>query len=169
MTFEKKIAAFFALDEEGWQRHSNPWSVITRFTVLPLLVLAAWSHAWFGWWALLPVGIVLFWMWINPNLFPKPKSIENWASKSVYGERIWLNRDQVPIPDIHRMLPNTLNVVALAGLIFIIWGIIRTDFLLTMLGLIIVVFAKTWFLDRMVWLYEDMKDKSHLGDVKPNN
>src|ERR1044072_9087226 len=109
MSFEKKIAAFFNLDEEGWQRHSNPWSVITRFTVLPLLVLAIWSHKWFGWWALPAVGVVLLWMWVNPNLFAKPQSIENWASKSVLGERFWLDRDQVPIPEIHRKLPNILN------------------------------------------------------------
>jgi len=40
MTLERKIATVFALDDQTWRRHANPWSVLLRSTVLPLLVLA---------------------------------------------------------------------------------------------------------------------------------
>lgn len=31
-----------AMDEVSWQRHSNPWSVYSRFTILPLKSLVFW-------------------------------------------------------------------------------------------------------------------------------
>ena len=34
MSFDKKVAEAFGLNEDGWERHANPWSVWTRFTVL---------------------------------------------------------------------------------------------------------------------------------------
>ena len=46
MTLEEKIARSFSMSEDTWQRHSNPWSVWTRFTALPLIILAAWSRVW---------------------------------------------------------------------------------------------------------------------------
>ena len=48
MTLEEKIARSFSMSEETWQRHANPWSVWTRFTALPLIILAAWSRS--CWW-----------------------------------------------------------------------------------------------------------------------
>ncbi len=45
MTLERKIARAFAMSDEVWALHTNPWSVWTRFTVLPLLVLAIWTYA----------------------------------------------------------------------------------------------------------------------------
>jgi hypothetical protein len=52
-TLESKIARLFSISEETWARHANPWSVWTRFTVLPVL-----------------------------------------------GDRVWLNRKEVPAPPI---------------------------------------------------------------------
>ncbi len=36
----RRVARAFALDDEGWRRHANPWSVWTRVATLPLIVLA---------------------------------------------------------------------------------------------------------------------------------
>ena len=36
-------AALFRLDEEGWERHANPWSVWTRIATWPVLMLVLWS------------------------------------------------------------------------------------------------------------------------------
>lgn len=47
-TFETRITQGFAMNEEAWGRHANPWSVWTRFLALPLLVLAIWSRARIG-------------------------------------------------------------------------------------------------------------------------
>ena len=106
MTLERKIARAFALDDVTWLRHGNPWSVILRFTVLPILVLAFWSRLWLGWWAVIPIALSLLWIWFNPRIFPVPRSLDHWTSKAVLGERVWLDRDIVPGPDHHRTIPN---------------------------------------------------------------
>ena len=112
MTLERKIARAFALDDVTWLRHANPWSVILRFTVLPILVLAFWSRLWLGWWAVIPIALSLLWIWFNPRIFPAPRSLDHWTSKAVLGERVWLDRDIVPVPDRHRTIPNVLSAIS---------------------------------------------------------
>ncbi|MBD1825486.1 hypothetical protein H6F51_23740 [Cyanobacteria bacterium FACHB-DQ100] len=157
MTLERKIANTFHMDEETWTRHANPWSFWTRFTVLPILILAVWSRTWLGWWSLAPIAIALLWMWINPRIFAKPQSTNHWVSKGVLGERVWLNRDTVPVPSHHQQIPNILNLVSTVGMAFVIWGLVALDNCFALLGCALVYLSKLWFIDRMVWLYEDMR------------
>src|SRR5688572_6377165 len=109
MSFDKKVAKVFGLNENGWERHANPWSVWTRFTVLPVLILAIWSRVWLHEWSLILVTVALLWLWLNPRLFSKPRSTNNWASMGVMGERVWLNRNEIPIPEHHRRIPHLIN------------------------------------------------------------
>lgn len=146
------------MSDAVWMRHAHPWSVWTRFTVLPLLIVAIWSRVWLGWWALVPTAVAVLWMWLNPRIFPKPQSTRNWASQAVFGERVWLNRDRIPVPPHHRTLPNILSVVSAIGLIFVIWGILNLAIWPTLLGVVVLYLSKLWFIDRMAWLYQDMKD-----------
>jgi hypothetical protein len=158
MTLGKRIASFFQMDDDTWTHHANPWSVWSRTTVLPVLILAAWSRVWIGWWALVPGAGALLWMWFNPRLFGRPDSLDNWASKSVMGERVWINRDEVPVPAHHRLLPNVLNGVNGIGSLFVGWGVVQLAVWPTLFGAVLIYAGKLWYLDRMVWLYEDMKD-----------
>ncbi len=123
----------------------------------PLLVLAVWSRTWIGWWAALPVGLLLLWLWLNPRAFPPPRNTESWAAKGVMGERIWLQRKAVPIPPRHRVLPWVLGAVAGLGTVLLAYGLILLLPWPTLLGLVLVMGGKLWFVDRMVWLYEDMR------------
>ena len=146
-----------AMDENTWARHSNPWSVWTRFSCLPLILLAIWSRVWLGWWALVPLGLALLWTWVNPRAFPPPVSTDNWASKGTFGERVFLNRKAVPIPAHHERWAFVLGFLSAVGLPPLVWGIWQLDLPWTLLGLVLVVMPKVWFVDRMVWLFEDMK------------
>nr|WP_244627082.1 DUF6653 family protein [Microvirga tunisiensis] len=66
MTEYGHIAAkLFQMDERAWERHASPWSVWTRVASLPLLLAAVWSHVWLGIWALVPVALVVLWLWLN--------------------------------------------------------------------------------------------------------
>jgi hypothetical protein len=158
MTLERMIAEAFRLDDAAWMRHANPGSVILRNTVLPTLIIAFWSRLWLGWWAAVPVALALLWTWLNPHLFPAPKSLDNWASRSVCGERVWLNRDTVPVPAIHRRVPNILSAVGGIGMLFAIWGVLVFEPWPVLFGAALIYLGKLWFLDRMVWLWHDMKD-----------
>lgn len=162
MTLEQKIANSFQMDDRTWSRHANPWSVWTRFTVLPLLIIAIWSRVWFGWLSLILIALTLVWMWFNPRLFLKPRTTNNWASKAVLGERVWLNRDQIPVPIHHQRVPNILSIVSALGIPWLILGLVNLEIYPTLIGLILVNMGKLWFIDRMVWLYEDMKDDNSL-------
>ncbi len=165
-TVEEFIAKAFSMSDAAWQRHANPLSVWTRYSVLPILVIAFWSRIWLGWWSIMCVVVAIAWVCINPRLFPKPKSTNNWASKAVLGERVWLNRKEVPVPRYHRILPNILSIVASIGMVLCIYGVVRLHVWPTIFGIALTYMAKSWFLDRMVWLYEDMKEThpTHLSD-----
>ncbi len=158
MTIERTVAKAFALDDAAWRRHANPWSVALRNTVLPVLVLAFTSRLWLGWWAVVPVALALLWTWLNPRIFREPASFDHWASKAVFGERIWLNRDAVPVPARHRTVPNILSVISGVGMLFVLWGLLVFDLWPILFGIALVYCGKLWFLDRMVWLWEEMKD-----------
>ena len=157
MTLESKIANVFRLTDENWMRHANPWSVWTRYSVLPLIILAFWSRVWIGWLSAVPVVISLAWMFFNPLLFSKVKSTNNWASKSVLGERIWMNRDKIQVPPRHKTLPKILNGVSSIGMLLVIWAIVTLSVWPAVAGVALAYLGKSWYLDRMVWLFEDMK------------
>lgn len=163
MTLERKIAGLFKLDDDNWMRHANPISVWTRYSVLPVIVLAFWSREWIGWWCLVPGLVSLLWLFFNPILFKKPKSTKNWASKAVLGERVFLNRDNVPIPDNHNTLLHAiLNGISFVGVLLSIWATVYFSVWGAVLGVALAYLGKSWYLDRMVWLYEDMKEKNEL-------
>ena len=84
------------MDEESWKRHSNPWSVYTRFSILPLMSLAFWSREWIGYYSLILIIISFVWIWLNPRLFKAPTQTNNWASMGTFGERIYLDRKVIP-------------------------------------------------------------------------
>ena len=149
-----------AMDEATWRRHASPWSAYTRFlTCLPLLVLAVWSRVWLGWWALAPVTLALIWIWANPRVFPPPKNLDNWASKGVMGERIFLeHRDEIAAH--HRRAASLLTAASGIGLVVLIWGLWVLDPLSTVFGTVFSIGTKAWFIDRMVWIHEDWRARA---------
>jgi hypothetical protein len=162
VTTDTKLARLFGLQGEGWERHANPVSVWTRFAVLPLLAVSIWSRDWIGWWCLVPIALSLVFMVVNPLLFPKPASTRNWASKCVFGERIWADRNKVELPDQFRSsrVANVTYLFQLVGMAVLAWGLVELDLLAVVAGLVIVQCAKAWYLDRMMLLFEDMKTRN---------
>ena len=163
MTLEKKMAGFFKLTDENWMKHANPWSVYTRYSVLPIIVLAFWSRVWIGWWSVVPVIVSVAWMFFNPVFFKRARSTNNWASKAVLGERVWLNRDKIDVPKHHKTMPNICNGIQAPGVLVLIWAVVTLNIWPTILGISLILISKTWYLDRMVWLYEDMKHLPEYG------
>ncbi|MEM2021291.1 MAG: DUF6653 family protein [Zestosphaera sp.] len=159
MSLERVIAKLFRMDDKTFRKHSNPWSGYTRLPLLIPLTLALWSRAWIGWWAVVPVVTVLVWVWVNPRIFPEPKKSDAWVSKGVLGEWVWVNQGRIEIPKHHRRAPKILRTVAAVGIVPYVWGLVFLDPWPTALGVVLMYLGKLWFVDRMVWLYEDVKDK----------
>jgi hypothetical protein len=152
------VNKLFGLEGERWMRHANPASVWTRFAVLPLLALAVWSREWIGWWSLAAVALALVFMMVNPLLFPSPRSTRHWASKGVFGERIWTERDKTELPPQFRSrVLSATYAIQVVGMAVLVYGLVELDLLATVTGLVITQTAKAWFIDRMVLLFEDMK------------
>ncbi|MEM9010797.1 MAG: DUF6653 family protein [Pseudomonadota bacterium] len=152
------IARAFAMTPEVWERHANPWSAWTRLPIGPLLILAIWARDWIGAWCLLPIGALLVWTWLNPRAFPPPASTRSWASRAVMGERVWLARGEVAIPRHHAVWAGLLSVLPVLGLPPLVWGRWQLEIWPTLLGAVLLIGPKLWFLDRMVWLFDDMAD-----------
>jgi len=160
MDYGRSLEKFMMMEDATWKRHANPWSVWTRFMILPLFVLAIWSRAWIGWWCCVPIGLLLVWTFLNPRVFSKPLSTDNWASKATFGERVWLRRKSTPIPTHHVQIAHALSAATALAVIPLVYGIIIYEPLVTCLSLVLVIGGKLWFLDRMVWLYHDVKDRN---------
>lgn len=148
------------MNDETWKKHANPLSVWTRVATLPFYVLAIWSRVWIGWYALIPLILLAIWTWYNPRAFPKPKTTKYWGSKGTFGERVFLNRKTIAIPAHHERAANILTAIAMIGAVILGYGLYVLDLWMTITGASLVYLGKMWFLDRMVWLYEDMKQNN---------
>lgn len=156
MTFERRIARLAGLTNEGWERHANGWSVWTRFSGPALLMLAAWSRIWLDWWALAVGVIVVAWIAANPFLFARPATQTGYAARGALGERIWMNRDRIAVPEKHRTLPPWLTLANAIGFAAATYGAVFLDTWTVVLGLGVQYLGKAWFIDRMVWLADEM-------------
>ncbi len=58
----------------------------------------------------------------------------------------------------HQLAPNILSTLSGIGSLCVIGGVFSLEIWPTLFGAVVVYLSKRWFLDRMVWLYQDMKD-----------
>ena len=149
-----------SMDDATWARHANPLSVYSRLSCLPLIVLAVWSRIWLGWLALIPIALAVIWTWLNPRLFNPPKTLTSWASRGVLGERIFLNRANMPVPKHHQTVTTTLTIAMMLFAILLIYGVWSLNIWATLTGLTGTIGGKLWFVDRMAWLYDETTSRS---------
>lgn len=157
MSVERGLEKLFQMSDSVWEKHANPWSVWTRYPCLPCLAFAIWSRVWLGWYSFIPIFLTCIWIWMNPRLFRKPKSTKNWASMAVLGERVFMNHNKNEMPQHHLNVIQYLKGITFIGFLLSVYGLVVLHFWVTVLGISITMLGKTWFLDRMVWLYIDMK------------
>ena len=96
----------------------------------------------------------------EPSRLRPPQDLNNWGSKVTLGERVWLNRVQVPIPAQHAKMAWITSVLIFPGIAILAYGLYALSIWPTVLGTALVILAKVWFCDRMVWLYEDMRKEN---------
>jgi len=149
-----------------WRKYTNPWSIWVRFFILPMLIISMWSRVWIGQWSLLLVLLTFIWIWFNPRLSASKKTKNIWAMQAILGERIWLNRKNKLIPEHHFFVITALQIIVLSSFIICVAGIIILNLWLTLFGLAMTYIGMCWFLDRMVWLYNDDKLQREKNRIK---
>ena len=149
-----RVAAAFTMTDETWRCHANPWSVWTRFAAIPMMIAAIWSRVWPGPWCLVPIGLVLGWLWLNPRAFAPVDVPTSWAAKGIYGERLWLTQRRL-VPADTRAVLRLLIAVGGAGFALLAFGLVRLEVWPTVFGATLVVLGQLWRIDRMVVLYDD--------------
>ena len=153
MRVEKGVARAFAMTDEAWRRHANPWSVWTRFAAIPPLVLGVWSRAWIGWWCLVPVGLVAVWLWINPRVFAPVDEPRSWAERGIHGERLWV-KEGLKDPE-HRAVMRLHTAVGLIGLAMLVYGLIALSVWPAVCGPALIVLCQLWRIDRYTRLFDE--------------
>jgi hypothetical protein len=107
-----------------------------------------------------PIVLSLVFMMINPMLFRKPRSTRNWASRGVFGERVWSERNTVVTPpQFTTAVLNVTYAIQVIGAAVLAYGLVRLEVVSTVAGLVILQTAKAWYIDRQVLLFEDMKTR----------
>jgi len=150
-----RVAAAFKMSDETWRRHANPWSVWTRFAAIPLMIVAIWSRVWLGLWCLVPIGLVVGGLWLNPRAFAPVDEPTSWAAKGIYGERLWLTQRR-RVPEDTRAVLRLLIVVGGTGFALLAFGLVRLEVWPTVFGATLVVLGQLWRIDRMGVLYDDV-------------
>jgi hypothetical protein len=93
-----------------------------------------------------PIASCLIWTAVNPLVFPPPRTLDHWASRSVMGETLWAKRKSTPLPPRHRTAAIVRSSLSAAGVAFLVWGLVVLDLRITRFGLV----------DRMALLSDDV-------------
>ena len=132
--------------EKIWKRHTNPLSGWTRVTAFLLIPIPFWFQNWY-----LLIGLLVFFA-INPLLFTEPKSKNNWMSKSILGEELWTKKGV-----LQKDFPTVLNLFNGLFFFILIYGAYNNLLEITVLSTLLSSVFKLWYLDRMVFYYEQNK------------
>ena len=90
------------LEEQFWERHSNPKSGWSRTVLLPALLYAIYDRNW-----RLAAAAIVFTV-VNPVLFSPPDDDSTWMTRVVLAERWWTRERRSRIFD--GSYPNGLNL-----------------------------------------------------------
>ena len=116
----------------------QPGERLDPLSAVSVLSLAIWSRDWIGIWCLVPVALGIAWLFVNPLLFRAPRSNRNWASRSVLGERIWIDRKNIELPDqFQSRAPFVANAYSTIGLALLAYGLVKLDVVATVAGILI--------------------------------
>ncbi|POF29210.1 DUF6653 family protein [Roseibium marinum] len=128
-----------------------------------LLTGALWSHLWLGHTGAVLLAIVsALVLLLIPKLSIVSPHRNGWSRLVGFGERIWLNRLLVPVPQgLNRRL-TTLYLVFWTGTLVAVLGGLTASPLLSTTGLFVAYCAQITTFQKLVQLYRVMKDRDPL-------
>ncbi|MCV0427617.1 MAG: hypothetical protein K5905_19325 [Roseibium sp.] len=141
----------------------GPASTYAKIVAPALITAAIWTKIWLdtAFTVMLVVGVLLL-LFRLPKLLPNRRWTGNWAEKASFGERIWLNRPLIPIPQEINHRLSVLHLVFWAGVLIAILGAFTSSPILSGTGLLVGYATQAVCLRKLIDLYELMKDKAPL-------
>lgn len=122
-----------------------------------------WSHLWIGYVAsIVLVLIAILGFAALSRVGARLSRGSGWATEVSFGERIWLNRLQTPVPQDINVALTTLYLAFLTGTLVAMTGGLTASPILTGTGLIVSYAAMTVHFHKLRLLYRAMKDKNPL-------
>ena len=122
------------------------------------MVQAIWARVWLGW-CLALLAALAVWIWLNPRVFPRPRSTKYWPSRSLLSKRLWLERKTMTLIARERLMPHVGNIIALVGLGVLAYGLIELAVWAAVVGTIVTIGGKIYFPDEMTRIYTAHKDE----------
>lgn len=89
--------------DRRWAGRSHPLCVYSRLAAAYFLVLCVYTYRWLSYDAIWPIGMCLFFLLINPFIFPAPRHDRAWATRAVLGQRLWRGLRQWDVPTFSRI------------------------------------------------------------------
>ncbi|WP_269582369.1 DUF6653 family protein [Roseibium sp. Sym1] len=135
-------------------------AVLSKVLAPAVLSLGLWSKVWLGGaFAGLLCLVALILLVLAPK-FPGMNIVRfNWARQVGFGEKIWLNRMVIPVPQGLNYRLTTLYMVFWSGVLVALWGGLATLPLLSATGLAVAYSAQFACFVKLIHLYRVMKDK----------
>jgi hypothetical protein len=146
----QKLEKFMGMTDAVWARHTNPISVWSRILSVPLPFVVIWYRDELGLMTVALIAVTIVWFWINPRLFPEPKSKSSWTSRSILGEQVWLKTDRPEPKFIHKCSAWFTYLLGGAGLAISIWGLFHVSAGYLAFGSALLMLSKAAFLAVMV-------------------
>ena len=87
-----RAQAMAGWSDRHWAGRSNPWCVYSRLAAALGLIWAVYSVRDLGLFALVPIGLCLLFIIVNPFVFAAPRDDSRWATRAVLGQRLWRAR-----------------------------------------------------------------------------
>lgn len=135
-------------------------AVLFKILAPALLTACLWSKIWLGTAgaSVLGLGALVFLVFV-PKFFEQPFSRLEWARSVGFGEKIWLNRIFVPVPQALSFRLTTLYLVFWAGVLVALWGAFASLPLLSATGLAVAYSAQFTCFGKLIHLYKVMRDR----------
>jgi hypothetical protein len=146
----RKLESIMGMTDAVWARHTNPISVWSRIVSVPLPFVVIWFRDELGLMTIAVLAATAVWFWINPRLFPEPKSKSSWTSRSILGEQAWLRPDRPEPLVMHKFWAWTTYILGGFGLMIATWALVVGSAIYLAIGSLLLMVSKTIFLAVMV-------------------
>jgi len=135
-------------------------AVLFKILAPVLLTACLWTKIWLGTTGATVLGLgALVFLIFAPKSFERPFSRLEWARCVGFGEKVWLNRIFIPVPQALSFRLTTLYLVFWVGVLVALWGAIATLPLLSATGLAVAYSAQFTCFGKLIHLYKVMRDK----------